>query len=90
MALRTDNPNHLLIGLGGTGGRILKAFKKRLYKEFPNDEERNEKKPAVEFLYVDSTRADLMNDKRNDPTWKVVGRDVLQHQIRWHKLNPYS
>lgn len=76
MALRTDNPNHLLIGLGGTGGRILKAFKKRLYKEFPNDEERNEKKPAVEFLYVDSTRADLMNDKRNDPTWKVMGRDV--------------
>lgn len=76
MALREDNPNHLLIGLGGTGGLILKAFKKRLYKEFPIDKKRNEMKPAVEFLYVDSTRDDLMNDKREDSSWKVMGNDV--------------
>ena len=23
--------NHILIGLGGTGGKVLKAFRKRLY-----------------------------------------------------------
>lgn len=76
MALRTDNPNHILIGLGGTGGRILKAFKKRLYKEFPEDQVRQSMKPAVEFLYIDSTRKDLMNDERNDYSWRVKGRDV--------------
>lgn len=24
--------NHILIGLGGTGGKVLKAFRKRLYQ----------------------------------------------------------
>jgi hypothetical protein len=31
--------NHLIIGLGGTGGKVLKAFRKRLFTEF-NAEER--------------------------------------------------
>ena len=37
--------NHLIIGLGGTGGNIIKAFRKRVYEEFgtnkiPNDKGR--------------------------------------------------
>ena len=40
MALSSDNPNYLLIGLGGTGGKILKEFKKRLFREHPDDTER--------------------------------------------------
>lgn len=27
--------NHILVGLGGTGGKILKAFKMRMFEEFP-------------------------------------------------------
>lgn len=26
--------NHLVIGLGGTGGKILREFRKRIYEEF--------------------------------------------------------
>lgn len=32
--------NHILIGLGGTGGKVLKAFRKRLFQEY-NDDERS-------------------------------------------------
>lgn len=35
------NSNHILVGLGGTGGKILRAFKMRMYEEFPMQEERN-------------------------------------------------
>ena len=35
MAIITNNPNYLLIGLGGTGGKILKEFKKQLYLSRP-------------------------------------------------------
>lgn len=26
--------NHILVGLGGTGGKVLKAFRKRLFQEY--------------------------------------------------------
>lgn len=45
--------NHILVGLGGTGGKILRAFKMRMFEEFPVQEERNEL--PVALLYVDST-----------------------------------
>ena len=49
--------NHILIGLGGTGGRILRAFKMRMFEEFPDAETRDSQ--SVALLYVDSTD-DLM------------------------------
>ena len=73
MAFFDSNPNHVLVGLGGTGGKVLKAFKKRLYIEYPDDKKRNALKfPAVEFIYVDSTH-EMM--KPNDPTFRVFGKD---------------
>lgn len=48
--MATLKTNHILIGLGGTGGKILRAFKMRMFEEFPNKEER-EKQP-VSILYV--------------------------------------
>ena len=33
--------NHILVGLGGTGGKILRAFKMRMFEEFPTNEERD-------------------------------------------------
>ena len=62
--------NHLLIGLGGTGGKVLKAFRKRLFAEY-SDEER-EKLP-IGFVYVDSTN-EMMNP--DDVTFRVLGKNA--------------
>lgn len=63
--------NHLLIGLGGTGGAILKSFKKRLWREFPDGTHGNNGDHACAFLYVDSD--DKLVAKPTDPSWHVVG-----------------
>ena len=39
--LDPKSPNHILVGIGGTGGKVLKAIRNRLYQEFTNDEERD-------------------------------------------------
>lgn len=63
--------NHILVGLGGTGGKILRAFKMRMFEEFPNKEERD--KQPVALLYVDSTR-EMMGIGR--PDMDVLGQDA--------------
>ncbi|MBR1792329.1 MAG: hypothetical protein IJ764_01630 [Bacteroidales bacterium] len=67
----STRPNHILIGLGGTGGKVLKNFRKRLWEEFPRAEDRN--KLSIGFVYVDSTD-EMM--KPGDPTWKVFGESA--------------
>lgn len=69
--LDPNSPNHILIGLGGTGGKVIKAIRKRIYQEFPNDEERD--KLSIGFLYVDSTR-EIMTP--GDPSFRVMGKDA--------------
>ena len=56
--LDPKSPNHILVGVGGTGGKVLKAIRKRIYQEFPNDEERD--KLSIGFVYVDSTRERML------------------------------
>lgn len=63
--------NHILVGLGGTGGKILKAFKMRMFEEFPNSEERD--KQPVALLYVDSTD-EMIGIGR--PDFRVMGLDA--------------
>ena len=62
--------NHLIIGLGGTGGKVLREFRKRVYEEFRSNE------PGggvfLDYIYVDSSPADL-NDRTG---WKVLGKSV--------------
>jgi len=79
--------NHLIIGLGGTGGRVISAFRKTVFQEHRNIEPRHwdEKAqtwlPAVArigYLYVDSNG----NDLENTGSWKVLGQSV--------KLDPDS
>lgn len=62
--------NHVIIGLGGTGGKIIRAFKKTVYQEF-----RSEKpdKVNIEYFYVDSSSEMMALD---DPTWKILGKSV--------------
>ena len=69
--LDSTRPNHILIGLGGTGGKVLKAFRKRLWEEFPKAEER--RKLSIGFVYVDSTD-EMM--RPGDPSWRVFGQNA--------------
>lgn len=62
--------NHILIGLGGTGGKVLKAFRKRLYQEYNADERAQ---LPIAFLYVDSS-IEMM--KPDDKTWQVLGMNA--------------
>ncbi len=62
--------NHLLIGLGGTGGRVLSAFRKLKYRSLRDEE------PAgvtLDYLFVDSDPKSFIDD---DPNWTVLGHSV--------------
>lgn len=71
MAVSYCNSNHILVGLGGTGGKILKAFKMRMFEEFPDAKERD--KQPIALLYVDSTD-EMMGIGR--PDFRVMGLDA--------------
>ena len=62
--------NHILVGLGGTGGKVLKAFKKRLFQEFTLEER---SKLPIGFLYVDTTD-EMMHP--GDKSWYVRGESA--------------
>ena len=62
--------NHLLIGLGGTGGKILRAMRKRIYEEFGSNELTD--KTHLGYIYVDSDERDL----KDDASWNYMGNDV--------------
>lgn len=66
--------NHILVGLGGTGGKILRAFKMRMFEEFPTSEER--RKQPVSLLYVDSTDEMMPKDGRARADFRVMGQDA--------------
>lgn len=62
--------NHLVIGLGGTGGKVIRAFRRQIYSEFRSEV------PAgvnLQFLYVDSSE-EMMG--AGDPSWKVLGTSL--------------
>ncbi|WP_111631516.1 tubulin-like doman-containing protein [Larkinella arboricola] len=62
--------NHILIGLGGTGGKIIRAFRKTIYQEFRQTKPEN---AHLGYLYVDSSD-ELMS--LEDSTWKILGKSV--------------
>ena len=74
------NSNHILVGLGGTGGKILRAFKMRMFEEFPTQDER--KKLPVALLYVDSTEEMMPQDGKARPDFSVMGQGCLFHEQR--------
>jgi len=67
--MRTDQ-NHIIIGVGGTGGNILKAIRKRFFQEVKEEDRRD---IPLGFVYVDSS---IENMKPNDPTWKVLSENA--------------
>lgn len=66
--------NHILVGLGGTGGKILRAFKMRMFEEFPSAEQRA--KQPVALLYVDSSMEMMPKEGRARADFRVFGQDA--------------
>lgn len=62
--------NHLFIGLGGTGGKVLRELRKRVYEEFRSNDPGND--INLDYIYVDSSPTDLEDRKG----WKVLGKSV--------------
>ena len=62
--------NHFVIGLGGTGGKIIRALRKSLYQEFHGDQANH---VNIGYLYVDSSNEMMSID---DPSWKTLGTSV--------------
>lgn len=62
--------NHLIIGLGGTGGKVLRELRKRVYEEFRSNDPGHG--VFLDYVYVDSSPADL-EDRTG---WSVLGKSV--------------
>jgi Tubulin like len=62
--------NHLIIGLGGTGGRIIRSFRKIIYR---NGGSVDPAGVTLEYLYIDSS-TEMM--EANDHSWKVLDQSV--------------
>src|SRR4030088_2571362 len=72
--------NHLIIGLGGTGGTILRSFRKMIYQNFRTTEASN---VNIRYLYVDSSDELMAQD---DATWKILGTSVQLPQSSLLKI----
>lgn len=62
--------NHFVIGLGGTGGKIIRAFRKAVYQEF---RDASVEGVNLAYLYVDSS-SEMMAVE--DASWKILGTSV--------------
>ncbi len=62
--------NHLIIGLGGTGGKVIRSFRRLIFQQFHSKEAKD---VNLEYLYVDSS-AEMM--ALDDPSWKILGKSV--------------
>lgn len=71
--------NHLIIGLGGTGGQILSGLRKRIFSELGKRDVTGA--TNIDYLYVDSSEEDLGN-KSN---WVYMGEPL--HLMPDQKVN---
>lgn len=62
--------NHLIIGLGGTGGKIIRSMRKMIYQNLRREDPEN---VNIRYLYVDSDDSLMGID---DESWKTLGRSV--------------
>ena len=65
--------NHILIGIGGTGYKVLRDFRKRLWAEVPDITKRNAL--PVKFLYIDSDEDTTPSRLAGNPDLRVSGHD---------------
>jgi len=63
--------NHLIIGLGGSGGKIIRHIRKTIERN-KDSQGANSTEARFEFLYVDTSTDEI--DKKEE--WKVLGKDI--------------
>ncbi len=63
--------NHLIIGLGGTGGKIIRQLRKTIERS-KDASGHSPSEARFEFLYIDTSRDEL--DKKEE--WKVLGKEI--------------
>lgn len=66
--------NHILIGLGGTGYKVLRDIRKRIWNEVPDLTERN--RLPIRFLYIDSDAATTPENLAGRDELRVNGQDT--------------
>lgn len=74
--------NTLIIGLGGTGGKVIREFRKRYFEEFKTLDPRDN--TYIDYLYVDSDEGDLKTP------WRVQGTSIAltnSQKVSTHGLN---
>ena len=62
--------NNIIIGLGGTGGEIIRHLKKHIYLH-SKDKKEEQDKIFIDYLYVDSDQSLNDNKEKRD----VLGED---------------
>lgn len=63
--------NHLIIGLGGTGGKVLAAYRKLIFEKFKGN--MNPEGLWIDYIYVDSSEKDL---NETGGIWNALGTSV--------------
>ncbi|CAN7591802.1 hypothetical protein LJR029_002306 [Caballeronia sp. LjRoot29] len=63
--------NHLIIGLGGSGGKIVRHIRKTIERN-KDSQGTSSTEARFEFLYVDTSTDEI--DKKEE--WKVLGKDI--------------
>ena len=62
--------NHVIVGLGGTGGKVIRALRRLIFQEFRSEEPEG---VPLGWLYVDSSDELMAPD---DASWKTLGVSV--------------
>lgn len=63
--------NHLIIGLGGTGGKVIRQLRKTIERS-KDTCGMSPSEARFEFLYIDTSRDEM--DKKEE--WKVLGKEI--------------
>lgn len=66
--------NHIMIGIGGTGYKVLRDFRKRLWADV--SDARARRNLPVRFLYIDSDEQMRPANLAGNPDLRVNGQDT--------------
>ena len=63
--------NHLIVGLGGTGGKVIRQLRKTIERS-KDAQGHTPSEARFEFLYIDTSQDEM--DKKEE--WKVLGKEI--------------
>lgn len=70
--------NHLIVGLGGTGGKVIREIRKIIERNRDTTGD-DASDVRFDFAYFDTSRDEL--DKKDE--WKVLGKEIDLESSRW-------